>query len=296
MLHVYNLIVALAMLLAGLTPADYAKWDALTGDNLPDTQLTIAQVEEMTAKEILAHYGQTGYFSDEMLEKLDTVAEEAAAAPADADVLPAATEAPIVAATEAAATEAPIVAIVETEAPADVNDETVSAAPAVWNGVDGSLEFVYPNVKNAVYDRTPLTAGDHGRICDISFAGAGYGGFERVTVIAPAGSTFWSLNVTNAETIACRGFLGTPQELTAWAITPTHLQGFMQPSRDTEGVGPSIDEIMVLSFTYEGGVVTVSKEAPEAETGDLAGWFVSHFDLSFNEGENHANVPFSVTR
>ena len=172
-----------------------------------------------------------------------------------------------------------------------------------WNGVDGSLEFVYPNVAGAVYDRTPLTAGDHGRICDISFAGAGYGGFERLTVIVPAGGTVWSLNVTDAETIACRGFLGTPRELTTWAITLGHLQGFIQPSRDLEGVGPSIDEIMVLTIQYEGDVdhpfnsiVTVSKEAPDAETGDLAGWFISHFDLSFNEGETHANVPFSISR
>ncbi|MBP7740707.1 hypothetical protein KA089_00820 [Candidatus Woesebacteria bacterium] len=68
-----NLIIAVAMLLAGFTPATYQSWDATLLDILPNTQLTIEQVEAMTATDVLEYYGQTGYFTPEMLERLNEI-------------------------------------------------------------------------------------------------------------------------------------------------------------------------------------------------------------------------------
>lgn len=66
-----TLIIGVAMLLAGMTPATYQTWDANMLDLLPNTQLTIEQTEKMSARELLVYYGQDGFFSEEMLEKLD---------------------------------------------------------------------------------------------------------------------------------------------------------------------------------------------------------------------------------
>ncbi len=131
----FNLILGVAMLLSGLKPAEYSKWDERLLDILPDTQLSITQVESMKATELVEYYGQTRFFTPEMLTSLyeyeaaQKVATSSEAVSNEPDVVGAASTATDTPAITPTATEIPDIV---TEAPAEVITEADDTVKTKW--------------------------------------------------------------------------------------------------------------------------------------------------------------------
>lgn len=162
---------------------------------------------------------------------------------------------------------------------------------------DGKPVLVYNADAGQVLDRTPLGEAERADILEISYEGKGlgFGSHARAIIVIPRLGPVWMVDaVAGSDTIMTRGFCGTNEAVTDWAIK-AHIPSLQAASRDSNGDQPPADEIAVYRLDFEAGAFIVEKAATAANA-PTPEEVLSWIEVMFNENGHASAVPMHVVR
>lgn len=159
---------------------------------------------------------------------------------------------------------------------------------------DGKLVLVYNAPVGTVLDRTPVGEAERADIMEFSKEpGRGFGNHDRAIVVIPRLGPVWMVDVKKgADTIMTRGFCGTNEAVTDWAIK-AHIPSLQQASRDANGDQPPANEIGVYRLDFEARALIVVKAAT-ADNAPSPEEILSWIEVMFNDGTSISDVQMHV--